>query len=226
MPPSSRTTAAATDDSPTRERPGRKPSPERRAALIASALRLFSERGVEASTTREIAAGADTTERTLFKHFGSKQGLVQAVVEEVSITMVREASFARIRDPRPFTRDELADWHRAFLTERVEAALRAPQNYRVLFGELLRDDAFRRHFGANWLDGVYQPFVANIARMQAVGEISQIQSADSLAGLFYSQNLAYLAARFMLAPEHAWSTGRDVEAIVALFQAACGAQER
>lgn len=221
MPPSIPIRHPASDTAPAREKPGRKPSPERRAAILASALKLFSERGVESATTRDIAAGAGTTERTLFKHFGSKEGLVQAVVEEVSIAMVREASFARIRDPRPFTRDEFADWHRSFLTERVEAALRAPQNYRVLFGELLRDDGFRRHYAAKWRDGVFEPFVAHIIRMQANGQVSRTQSADALAGLFYSQNLSYLAAHFVLAPEHAWSTGRDVAAIVALFKAAC-----
>ncbi|MDP3898998.1 MAG: helix-turn-helix domain-containing protein [Mesorhizobium sp.] len=205
-----------------RGRPGRKPSPQLRGAIIASALARFAERGVDSSTTREIALSAGTTERTLFKHFGSKEGLVQAVVEKVSIDMLREASFARIGDPRPFSRDELTDWHRAFLTERIEAAVRTPQNYRVLFGELLRDDGFRSRYGARWRAGVFEPFAAHLARMQANRQISAAHSPAALAGLFYSQNLSYLAARFVLAPDGAWSTARDVEAIVTLFRAACG----
>ncbi|MFM2280496.1 MAG: HTH-type transcriptional regulator SrpR, partial [Pseudomonadota bacterium] len=82
---------------------GRKPSLEKRDALISAALQLFATHGVEASTTREIAMIAGTTERTLFRHFASKNGLVQAAIEAVSRQFVGEASFARIHDPTPFT---------------------------------------------------------------------------------------------------------------------------
>ena len=99
-------------------------------------------------STREIAEAAETTERTLFKHFGSKDGLVQAVVELAAIELMRERKFARISNPSPFTRTEFAEWHRAFLTDRVDNGIAAPSNYPVIFRELLRDAEFRRRFGA------------------------------------------------------------------------------
>jgi len=201
---------------------GRKPSPEKREAIIAAALRTFAEMGVEASTTRQIAEIAETTERTLFKHFGSKDGLVRAVIEQVSIELMRERAFARVHEARPFTRDEFARWHRAFLADRIEAAIAAADNYRVLFRELLRDDAFRLRYGGKWLELVYAPIAGHLKLMQDTGEIARAQAPEALAAAFFSLNLGYLVARFALAPEMAWRGKRDIDAIVEMFIAACG----
>ena len=201
---------------------GRKPSREKRDAIIAAALRAFAEKGVEASTTRQIADAAETTERTLFKHFGTKDALVRAVIEQVSIDLMRERAFARVHEARPFTRDEFARWHRDFLADRIEAATAAPDNYRVLFRELLRDDGFRLRYGGKWLELIYAPVVGHLKLMQAAGEIGRAQSPAALAGAFFSLNLGYLVARFALAPETAWQGTRDVDAIVEIFLAGCG----
>lgn len=207
-------------------RRGRKPSPELRAAIVAAAQGLFAARGVEAATTREIAALAGTTERTLFKHFGSKQRLVQAVIEEVSGAMVRQAAFARVWDPSPFTHAAFIDWHRGFLADRVAAAEAAPDAYKVLLREMLRDDAFRRRYAERWMEGVFAPLVRHIAAMQEAGEIAAHLSPRALAGAFFSLNLGYLVSRFVLLPETGWAGDGDVEAIVSLFAAACRGEAR
>jgi AcrR family transcriptional regulator len=208
-------------DEPARR--GRKPSPEKREAIVAAALAAFAGKGVDATTTREIAEAAETTERTLFKHFGSKDGLVQAVVELAAIELMRERKFARISNPSPFTRTEFAEWHRAFLTDRVDNGIAAPSNYPVIFRELLRDAAFRRRFGAKWIAEVYAPLAAHLERMQATGQIASRQAPAALAGAFYSLNIGYLVTRFALVPELPWDDAANIEAIVEMFQATCGA---
>ena len=50
-------------------------------ALLFAARDLFSQRGYNAVTTKEIAARADVNEVTLFRHFQSKQKLFEAVFE-------------------------------------------------------------------------------------------------------------------------------------------------
>lgn len=47
-----------------------------RAALLAAASELFAERGFEATTVRDIAAAAQVTERTFYRYFDGKEGLV------------------------------------------------------------------------------------------------------------------------------------------------------
>jgi len=53
-----------------------------RAALAEAALRLFAERGVEATPVEEIAAAAGVTSRTFFHHFHSKAEAAFADHEE------------------------------------------------------------------------------------------------------------------------------------------------
>ncbi|RMF17660.1 MAG: TetR/AcrR family transcriptional regulator [Candidatus Dadabacteria bacterium] len=52
-----------------------------RDRIIEAAFQLFTEKGIEATTTREIAAHAGVNEVTLFRHFGNKDGIVRAAVE-------------------------------------------------------------------------------------------------------------------------------------------------
>ena len=54
--------------------------------ILDAALDLFSEKGYEASTTKEIAERAVVNEVTLFRHFGSKENIfVQLVERETNI---------------------------------------------------------------------------------------------------------------------------------------------
>lgn len=51
--------------------------------IVAAALEVFSREG-SAATTREIAKCAQVNEVTLFRHFGNKERLLQAVIEQFS----------------------------------------------------------------------------------------------------------------------------------------------
>lgn len=55
-----------------------------RQRLTEAARLEFSERGIEAATTRRIAERAGCNEVTLFRHFESKQKLLAAVVQGTS----------------------------------------------------------------------------------------------------------------------------------------------
>jgi len=57
---------------------------ETRQRILDAALQLFSERGYDGATTRAIAALAGVNEVTLFRHFGSKKSLFQAMLRHNS----------------------------------------------------------------------------------------------------------------------------------------------
>lgn len=53
-------------------------------ALVEAAIRLFSDRGVKASTIRDIADEANVNSALISRHFGGKEGLVDAVLVELA----------------------------------------------------------------------------------------------------------------------------------------------
>jgi len=65
------------DGRPTRER------------IIDEAIRLFSERGLDAVGIRDITAACGIKESSLYNHFTGKAELVRAVLERLSLRMVR-----------------------------------------------------------------------------------------------------------------------------------------
>jgi TetR/AcrR family transcriptional regulator len=55
---------------------------ERRRQLLDTALDLFSRKGFEGTTTKEIATSAGVTEAIIFRHFPSKHALYTAVIDD------------------------------------------------------------------------------------------------------------------------------------------------
>lgn len=211
-------------DHPAPRRPGPKPSPELRDAIASAARQLFAEHGIAATTTRQIAALAGTTERTLFKHYGTKDALVTSVLEELSIRAMRSLAFARIVDERPFTPQEFVEWHRAFLTERVENAEQWPDDYRLLFRGLFDDRALAGRYAETWLAQIFEPMRAHFARMRANGHLASALPDDAIAGGFYSLSLSYLIARFALTGNQGWDTTGNVRNVTGMFAGICGWQ--
>jgi AcrR family transcriptional regulator len=60
------------------------PEIETRQRILEAASRVFAEKGYEGATTRAIAAAASVNEVTLFRHFGSKNNLLMAVIDQDS----------------------------------------------------------------------------------------------------------------------------------------------
>lgn len=60
---------------------------ETRRSILDAAAELIGERGYRATTTRAIAERAGVNEVTIFRQFGTKKGLLQALVEDWAETM-------------------------------------------------------------------------------------------------------------------------------------------
>jgi TetR/AcrR family transcriptional regulator len=57
------------------------PASDRRSQILNVALNIFSKKGLNGATTKEIAAAAGVTEAIIFRHFPTKNALYQAVLE-------------------------------------------------------------------------------------------------------------------------------------------------
>ena len=65
-----------------------------RSVILEVALKLFSNYGYEATGVQEICEQAGVTKPTLYHYFGSKQGLLDAVLIDKMLPLTRELAFA------------------------------------------------------------------------------------------------------------------------------------
>src|SRR5262245_44284996 len=113
-----------------RRKRGRPPgqSPQGAAArdrLYATAIRMISKRGYEATTLREIAKDAQVSVGLLYRYFPSKQAVIIALYEELSRDFSRQAAVMK-----PGT------WRDRFLFA-LETSLRALQPHRITLRALI-----------------------------------------------------------------------------------------
>ena len=124
--------------------------PPGKRAVLAAALALFAEKGIDATSVRDIGKAAGLTNPAMFKHFSGKEELALRLFERI---------FRRFRgvlpaiDERPFDlqlRDTVAACL-AFFDEDLSAALYFQQNLRRLWPQLsddLRRQSVLAHFRA------------------------------------------------------------------------------
>jgi AcrR family transcriptional regulator len=102
-----------------------------RARLIQAALELFTVQGVTETTTRQIAELAQVNEVTLFRHFGNKQGLLLAVIEDSGV-------FTRLGESLRAQVDQTTTFEQALINygrDRLQVLTQMPELLRSVVGE-------------------------------------------------------------------------------------------
>ena len=93
-----------------------------RRALLDAAREQFAERGFAGTGREQVAAAAGVTRGALYHHFGTKEGLFRAVVEELEAGLADRVATAAMVGTDPV--DELRRGCLAFLDACLEPAVR------------------------------------------------------------------------------------------------------
>jgi AcrR family transcriptional regulator len=105
------------------------------AKILAAAKAAFQRRGLEGLSMREIARRVGVTPMAIYRHYGSKQLLVDALVLDALDEW--SARVAAIPPAAPLV------WFRNIIAEQLEFALRKPRRYEAAF--LVHTDKARRY---------------------------------------------------------------------------------
>ncbi|MBL1177823.1 TetR family transcriptional regulator [Pantanalinema sp. GBBB05] len=189
------------------------PNPTRQR-LIYTALELFAAQGVTATTTKQIAESAGVNEVTLFRHFGSKHGLLLAVIEDAAV-------FAQLGQRLIQEAEQANSIHQAlkgYATACLQALDRVPEVVRSVVGEA-------GHFPSENRQALGQGFTqANhyVAEyFQTVidrGQLHTYLPAEKLASLLNGMLLGYAVIEFTSEFHRLWQDRHDfLENLVTLF---------
>jgi AcrR family transcriptional regulator len=90
----------------------------RREEIVRAAAHVFSERGVEAATLRDVAVAMDTDRASLYYYVGSKEELLQEIVRQ---TLVRDIEIAAdVQRSSASTREKIAALIKAMVNSYAE----------------------------------------------------------------------------------------------------------
>ncbi|MGW0906778.1 TetR/AcrR family transcriptional regulator [Streptomyces sp. NPDC002853] len=109
------------------------PAAERRPQLVQAAIELMAREGVDAGSTRAIAAELGVAQATVHYTFGTKRDLYRAVIEQMTVELVE-----LVRGAAPEEEEGPADFERAMrrMAEALWQALREQPGRFRLFIEL------------------------------------------------------------------------------------------
>ena len=189
--------------------------PERRAAVVETACRIFAKGSYHGSTTAQIARATGVTEPVLYRHFSSKRELYLACLDAVweRVRILWERAVAAEEDP--------ANWlkaiGKAYLEARASARIVLVDLWIQSLTEAADDPEIRRALRGQ-LREVHN-FVADvIRRSQAAGGIVAERDPDAEAWIFISLGLLSTIDRRLgnlvgeefddiVASRRAWMTG-------------------
>lgn len=157
------------------------PATDRRQQLLETALEVFSRRGFEGATTKEIAAAAQVTEAVIFRHFPTKQALYAAVLDYHEHCADFQAWLAEAKACMDRSDDE--GLFRSLAAAILRKHRTDPRGHRVaLFAALEGHEQGLAHYRALSVP-VFELLNDYILRRQREGALSDIPSAAILAGI-------------------------------------------
>jgi AcrR family transcriptional regulator len=114
----------------------------RRQAMLDAAAEVFLEKGFERTSLSDIVDRSGGSRSTLYEQFGNKEGLLRAMIEQVTGEVWELV--AREKDAGPFTEEGLVDLGIRFL--RAALAPKGIAVFRILVAEGSRLPEIARYF--------------------------------------------------------------------------------
>ena len=173
-----------------------------RDSILATAARLFHEKGYQATTVRDIAAAVGIRPGSLFHHFASK--------EQLLVEMLREASIALCIGAEAAVGKETAPDHQLAALVRYELNCLVGERTRYQFAVLISEwrDVPRsvrpeiKMLGQRYYD-VWQAVLDECAargllRVDPFATLKVLHGVDRGATLWFRQQTSYTVAQFSM----------------------------
>jgi AcrR family transcriptional regulator len=169
----------------------RLPAAERRAALLETAIRVFSEGSYRGTTTAEIARAAGISEPILYRHFASKRDLYLAALDHVW-GKARE-SWEEALTSTDNVREAFEAIGRAHVTVR-DCKFQMAELWVQALSEAAEDPELRNHLRRH-MRSVHDFLAGLIRQGQAQGVLHPDRDADAEAWTFIAGGVLGMVGR-------------------------------
>lgn len=170
---------------------------QRREAILKAATDLFLEQGYDRTSLEQIIERAGGSRRTIYQHFGNKEGLFVAVVEAILEHLLERLSMLNWQQNPP--EEALVEAGTAFVK-----ALTAPETlatFRMLLTEITRFPHLGETFFRNGPERAYQQ-VSEYLQQQTQAGCFQVYDPDLTARQLLEMMKGDLQLRALLCPEN------------------------
>jgi AcrR family transcriptional regulator len=166
-------------------------SPSEVAAHIARvAARLFAERGYDATSVREIVEASGVTKPTLYYHFGSKQGLAEALLTKPMTGFIGSlrALVAETREPIEL----LTRMFEAYINLTTDEPDRGRFLYAICFGPQNSSLQQEMHEFGEMIDAVTADCAGRLAEAGVIASERVESCSQVIRGLIMSSTLDHI----------------------------------
>lgn len=166
--------------------------------VLKVAARLFAERGYDATSVREVVEAAGVTKPTLYYHFGSKEGLAQALLTVPLTGLLDDLGAIVDAEGDPLRRlARFVDAHFAFCRDEPD---RSRFLYGLVFGPVAPGLTEEIAGHADRMDEVLDRAVAMLVAEGLVPKAKASRCTTALRGMITIHTLKYLYRGANLGP--------------------------
>jgi AcrR family transcriptional regulator len=156
----------------------RLPRGERREQILAAATRAFARAGFAATSLDDIAGEAGISRAILYRHFDSKTGLYQAVLDNACHRLATATGAGAATGAGQFTQASVGGL--------VRAAADDPAGFRLMFQHAVREPEFRQvmdQFQAGMTAVAQQHLAATIPHREWAGWAARLVPTVAIAAV-------------------------------------------
>jgi AcrR family transcriptional regulator len=185
---------------------------ENRTRILEAAARVYAEFGYRGATTRRIAHEAGVNEITLFRHFGSKDALIQA-----ALSCAGDTPLAGLPEVPVDPERELTDWCR----DRFHRMYQSRSLIRKVLGEIEEHPEIAR-FVKHGPRAEHSELQQYIGRLQARGLAAADVNAGAATAMLLGALFTEAMSRDIMPERFAHRAGDAIGEYVRLFLRAIG----
>ncbi|WP_338447819.1 TetR/AcrR family transcriptional regulator [Niallia oryzisoli] len=186
---------------------------DKQQKIAETAVKMFAEKGYANTSTSEIAKEAGVAEGTIFRHYGTKDNLLLAVI----LPFIKESlpSMAENVFKEVYSEDKsFEEFLRAFIKNRRSFISQNQELFKVIVKELLYSDELKEELLPFFSEIVLNRFLMMINHYKSRGEIVELPS-EKILKLMFTVIVGYFVSDFVLTPKpSAYHPEEDIENVV------------